>query len=58
MTFRCLFAALALVLTSNLFAQETPWLGLVPEVEHTEGELAGMTTYRCTSTRLGTTTSW
>ena len=24
MTFRCLFAALALVLTSNLFAQETP----------------------------------
>lgn len=46
MNFRCLFAALALVLTSNLIAQETPWLGLVPEVEHTEGELAGMTTYR------------
>ena len=23
-----------------------PWLGLVPEVVHTEGELAGMTTYR------------
>ena len=28
-------------------AQSTdPWLGLVPVVEHTEGELAGMTTYR------------
>ena len=53
MTFRCLFAALALVLTSNLFAQETPWLGLVPEVEHTEGELAGMTTYRLYLYTLG-----
>ena len=27
-------------------AQDEPWLGLVPEVVHTEGELAGMTTYR------------
>ena len=53
MTFRCLFAALAFVLTSNLFAQETPWLGLVPEVEHTEGELAGMTTYRLYLYTLG-----
>jgi hypothetical protein len=25
---------------------DVPWLGLVAEVEHTEGELAGMTTYR------------
>ena len=25
---------------------DTPWLGLVAETEHTEGELAGMTTYR------------
>lgn len=27
-------------------AQDDPWLGLVPEVVHSEGELAGMTTYR------------
>ena len=53
MTFRCLSAVLALALTSNLFAQETPWLGLVPEVEHTEGELAGMTTYRLYLYTLG-----
>jgi hypothetical protein len=53
MTFRCLSAVLALVLTSNLFAQETPWLGLIPEVEHTEGELAGMTTYRLYLYTLG-----
>lgn len=53
MTFRCLFASLAFVLTSGLFAQETPWLGLVPEVEHTEGELAGMTTYRLYLYTLG-----
>ena len=25
---------------------DVPWLGLVAEVEHTEGDLAGMTTYR------------
>ena len=53
MTFRCLFAALAFGLTSNLLAQETPWLGLVPEVEHTEGELAGKTTYRLYLYTLG-----
>ncbi|MGB1057090.1 MAG: hypothetical protein ACPGYM_09155 [Flavobacteriales bacterium] len=41
------------MLTSNLLAQETPWLGLVPEVEHTEGELAGMTTYRLYLYTLG-----
>jgi hypothetical protein len=29
-----------------IFAQNDPWLGLVAEVEHTEGELAGLTTYR------------
>ena len=53
MTFRCFIAALAFGLTSNLLAQETPWLGLVPEVEHTEGELAGMTTYRLYLYTLG-----
>lgn len=36
-----------LTLTSVHHAQTTePWLGLVAETEHTEGELAGMTTYR------------
>ena len=34
-------------LSNVALAQSTdPWLGLVPVVEHTEGELAGMTTYR------------
>ena len=38
---------LSWVFTSNAAcAQDDPWLGLVPEVVHTEGELAGMTTYR------------
>ena len=34
-------------------AQDQPWLGLVPVVEHTEGELAGMTTYRLYLYTLG-----
>ena len=38
-----LFMGAALSLSMN--AQD-PWLGLVAETEHTEGELAGMTTYR------------
>ena len=39
--------ALSLLHALSGSAQTTePWLGLVPEVEHTEGELAGMTTYR------------
>lgn len=37
----CMGAALSL----SMNAQD-PWLGLVAETEHTEGELAGMTTYR------------
>ena len=49
------FSILSIVFTLTLavgqdtaFAQTdtTLWLGLVPEVVHTEGELAGMTTYR------------
>ena len=32
-------------LSRSMNAQD-PWLGLVAETEHTEGELAGMTTYR------------
>ena len=42
-----LSAALCLLLALSGLAQTTePWLGLVPEVEHNEGELEGMTTYR------------
>ena len=37
----CMGAALSL----SMNAQD-PWLGLVAETEHTEGDLAGMTTYR------------
>ena len=37
----CMGVALSL----SMNAQD-PWLGLVAETEHTEGELAGMTTYR------------
>ncbi len=37
----CVGAALSLSMTA-----QGPWLGLVAETEHTEGELAGMTTYR------------
>lgn len=41
------FLTLSCVFTSDsVFAQDDPWLGLVPEVVHMEGELAGMTTYR------------
>ena len=41
------FLALCLLNAIPSSAQTTePWLGLVPEVEHTEGELEGMTTYR------------
>ena len=47
------FSILSLLLTWSLgvtpdfaLAQDEPWLGLVPEIVHTEGELAGMTTYR------------
>ena len=42
-----IFLTLSWVATPNFsFAQDDPWLGLVPEVVHTEGGLAGMTTYR------------
>ena len=42
-----LFLTLSCVVTlDNACAQNDPWLGLVPEVVHTEGDLAGMTTYR------------
>ena len=37
----CMGAALSLTMNA-----QNPWLGLVAETEHTEGELAGMTTYR------------
>ena len=37
---------LFLVSSSTIAQSDDPWLGLVAEVEHTEGELAGMTTYR------------
>ena len=41
------FLALCLLNAISSSAQTPePWLGLVPEVEHTEGELQGMTTYR------------
>lgn len=36
----------AAALCSVSAQSDTPWLGLVAEVEHTEGELAGMTTSR------------
>ena len=40
-------AAACFFLSHGSIAQsEDPWLGLVAEAEHTEGELAGMTTYR------------
>lgn len=41
-----LLGALALFVSESFQAQTEPWLGLIPVVEHTEGELAGMTTYR------------
>lgn len=47
------FSILSILLTlswvvtpDSACSQNDPWLGLVPEVVHTEGELAGMTTYR------------
>ena len=36
----------AMTFFSTHAQSDTPWLGLVAETEHTEGELAGMTTYR------------
>lgn len=42
-----LFGAFLALQPTVIHAQlPNPWLGLVAEVEHTEGELAGMTTYR------------
>ncbi|MDA0728988.1 MAG: hypothetical protein O3B70_04355 [Bacteroidetes bacterium] len=41
-----LLGTLTLLVSADLQAQTQPWLGLIPVVEHTEGELAGMTTYR------------
>ena len=43
--FALLFSSAA-ALCSVSAQSDTPWLGLVAEVEHTEGELAGMTTSR------------
>ena len=36
----------AIMFFSTHAQSDTPWLGLVAETEHIEGELAGMTTYR------------
>ena len=41
-----LLLTLSLVVSPVLMMAQAPWLGLVPEVVHTEGDLAGMTTYR------------
>ena len=42
----CIFVGAAILWTSSVLAQNDPWLGLEPVVEHNEGELSGMTTYR------------
>ena len=41
-----LFDIVLVVTPDFALAQDEPWLGLVPKVVHTEGGLAGMTTYR------------
>ena len=43
---KCIFVGAAILWTSSVLAQNDPWLGLEPVVEHNEGELSGMTTYR------------